>query len=313
MILNTLKCIYNQLSAYWNPPNYVPSILSHYNILSIVDIHPKFYVMYNLSLGTYKYGTPVFTSANMYKFTYIYRFTPYNCPFQSSWGSEIILNTEYSKIYNLWCYKISNSYWFHVQDDLYSVQTACFPTEPYAFSLYNPLAFTFGVPTVQGEVSQCTDNYQNNIDLLEIRTILNLNNGKTGIEAVSQSAPVKSINPRFKEAAGNKVQNVNDSLTLKTNNLKYTLDNFDLGLKIFGDTTELPFIPEFYNWFIFLFHYMLLFTFSLLFLFPPKNFKFINPNSNINHQVLWPKKYPQLITKVYKCWINYLFKRWRYR
>jgi len=155
--------------------------------------------------------------------------------------------------------------------DLSSIQTARFPIEPYTFSLYNPHTFS---------------NHQNNIDLLEIKTRLNPYDGKTDIQVISQSAPVKSINSRFKEVTSNKIQNINDPLTLKTTNLRHTLDNCDLSLKIFWDTIELPFIPEFYNWFIFFSQYMLLFTFSLIFLFPSNNFKFINLNFNINYKIL---------------------------
>ena len=326
MIFKALESIYNQVLAYWNPPNYIPPILSRYNILNITDLYYETVIRYNINSVTTNCITFFFERANIYKLTYMHRFTyvcnPYNWPLQSSLGSEIILNTEYSELYNLWCYKISRSYWFKVPDDLHSAQSLCtarFPTELFSFSLYDPFTFTFGIPTVKDGISQYTDNYQSNIDPLEVGNVLNLGDDKIDIQAVSQSAPVKSINPRFEEVTGNEIQNINDSLTLKTTNLKYTLDNFDLSLKTFGDTTELPFVPEFYNWFIFLSQYMLLFIFSLIFLFPSKNFKLINLNFklinlnfNINRQILWPKKYPKLVTKVYKSWISYIFKWWRY-
>ena len=147
-------------------------------------------------------------------------------------------------------------------------------------------------------------------DLRAVKRMKNTNKPTTSKLNTSENT-LNYYNPTNKVRIG--PNHINKSTTLELNTSKNTLNSSNPTNKVYGDTTELPFIPEFYNWFIFLFHYMLLFTFSLLFLFPPKNFKFINPNFNINHQVLWPKKYPQSITKVYKCWINYLFKRWRYR
>ena len=210
-----------------------------------------------------------------------------------------MLNTGCLKIHNPWCYEIIKGYWFHIQ-------TASLPTELYTFSIHNPFTFTFGVPTIEGILSQHTDNNENNISLLKIKTILKLP------DRVSQSAPVKSINPRFKEITGNETQNINELTALKTTNIGYILDNFNLNLKTFENTTELPFIPEFYTWFIFFSQYVLLFIFSLIFLFPSKNFKRININLDINYLVLWLKKYPKLITKVLKYWINYVFKWWGY-
>jgi len=306
MILDTLKYIYNQILVHWNPSNYIPPVLPYCNILNIIDIDYESYIRHNLNLSTYNYETCVSTPTNCSTFNYIYRFTPYNCPFQSPWGNEVMLNTGCLKIYNPWCYKIIKGYWFQLQGDLYTVQVACLPTELYTFSIYNPFTFTFGVPTVEGILSQRTDNDRNNISLLEIKTIL------SRPDRVSQSAPTKSINSRFKEVTGSETQNINDPLAFKTTNLGYILDNSDLNLKTLENTTELPFIPEFYTGFIFFSQYILLFISSLIFLFPSKNFKPINLNLNINYQVLWLKKYPKLITKVLKYWINYIFKWGKY-
>ena len=306
MILDTLKYIYNQILVHWNPSNYIPPVLPYHNILNMVYMDYESYIKHNLNLSTYNYETHIFMPTKCNTVNYVYRFTPYNCPFQSPWGNEIILDTGCLKINNPWCYKIIKSYWFQLQGDLYNIQGACLPTELYTFSIYNPFTFTFGVPTVEGILSQHTDNNQNNIYLLKIKTILNRP------DRVSQSAPIKSVNSKFKEVTGSETQSIKDPLSFKTNNLESILGSFDLSFKALENTTELPFIPEFFTWFIFFSQYLLLFIFSLILLFPSKNPKPINLSININYWVLWLKKYPKLITRILKHWINYIFKWGKY-
>ena len=314
------------------PSLYTPSNISHHSIFKNVDIRYDFYVFFNLSSSTYRHGAPSFTPSGIQTYTYKYRFSPYNWPVTNSFDSL--------QIRKLLCYKNSVTGRYretHCIDTLVEKQ---FRTKPYDFSLYSreytfwephtkfpntetyykSTYFTYNVPTVKGEVSQYTDSYQVSMNPL-LRNIkyneLRLKRGKEIASMERQLRRLKIIREemdrdKLKNNPANPVNALNKSITLEPTKPKNTSSSFNSTARVYGDTTELPFMLEFNYLLIFLPLCLLLLILSLIFLLKPNSYQPNNPNFSIDCLIPRTVRYSALLLKKCTHQIRCIFNWWRY-
>jgi len=302
MIL-ALKYFYEQIETYWNSCNlednptidFLCRIKPHYNVLNIPDLHYRFYNVYDLKQGIYLFISPIYIRPN----TFMCNWDFHNWLFQS-WGrSEVILNQSYF----LRHYKITNWY----QPNL-SIQVKSFDSLNLN-SEHNPYAFTLGrVSNVRNWA-----NPNNNTSPFVVGTILDVDDNNVDIGVVSRSAPIKTTNSKFfRGDQGNKALSMDNSSNLKLNNLKYTLDSYNLSFKTCGDTTPTVLTLEYIDNYIFLLQYLLLFITALLFLFINTKPKLTTIKRITSYLVLRLVKYTNLLQKKSKNQTNYIFNWWGY-
>lgn len=317
------------------PSLYTPSSISHYSIFKEINIRYDFYVFFNLNSSTYRHGDPIFTPDSIQYYTYKYRLHPYNWPVTDSLDSW--------QMCKLLCYKNSLTCWYQQSYFMSTILEKHFQTKPYDFLRYdrmtknyqptyqflyykpytNSTYFTFNIPNTKGGVSEYADSYHVRMDPFKrtiegqsvVRKIRRANASlyRQIRNVVGNERRVYNDNSKYRAwQSTNPGNSINKSVILEPNTSKNTLSNFNSTAKVYGDTTELPFMLEFNFLLTFLPLCLLLFILSLVFLLKPGNYRLNNLNFRTSRPVLHTIRYFILLLKRYTHLIRSIFKLWRY-